>query len=120
MWFANANVVDVLTGEIYRDKALETAPDGTIAQVTARAPRDAYDIAGRWLLPGLISCHTHLSIVYTQHPYEIAGAVAAVDAASGGRAYLGLSGAPGSMWWASRQCGRWRRCGTRRRSCVCC
>ncbi len=28
---------------------------------------------------------------YTQHPYEIAGAVAALDAASGGRAYLGLA-----------------------------
>ncbi len=28
---------------------------------------------------------------YTQHPYEIAGALAALDAASGGRAYLGLA-----------------------------
>jgi 5,10-methylenetetrahydromethanopterin reductase len=28
---------------------------------------------------------------YTQHPYEIAGSVAALDAASGGRAYLGLA-----------------------------
>ncbi len=28
---------------------------------------------------------------YTQHPYEIAGAVAALDSASGGRAYLGLA-----------------------------
>jgi len=28
---------------------------------------------------------------YTQHPYEIAGAVAALDAASGGRAYFGLA-----------------------------
>ena len=28
---------------------------------------------------------------YTQHPYEIAGAIAALDAASGGRAYLGLA-----------------------------
>ncbi|HZR52481.1 MAG TPA: LLM class flavin-dependent oxidoreductase [Streptosporangiaceae bacterium] len=28
---------------------------------------------------------------YTQHPYEIAGAVAALDALSGGRAYLGLA-----------------------------
>src|SRR5579872_5889549 len=28
---------------------------------------------------------------YTQHPVEIAGAIAALDAASGGRAYLGLA-----------------------------
>jgi 5,10-methylenetetrahydromethanopterin reductase len=28
---------------------------------------------------------------YTQHPYEIAGAIAALDVASGGRAYLGLA-----------------------------
>src|ERR1700731_3024748 len=28
---------------------------------------------------------------YTQHPYEIAGGVAALDAASPGRAYLGLA-----------------------------
>ncbi len=28
---------------------------------------------------------------YTQHPYEIAGSIAALDAASGGRSYLGLA-----------------------------
>jgi 5,10-methylenetetrahydromethanopterin reductase len=28
---------------------------------------------------------------YSQHPYEIAGSIAALDAASGGRAYLGLA-----------------------------
>jgi 5,10-methylenetetrahydromethanopterin reductase len=28
---------------------------------------------------------------YTQHPYEIAGGLAALDAACGGRAYLGLA-----------------------------
>jgi len=52
MWFANANVVDTLTGETHRGAAIETAPDGTIAQIGARAPADAYDIGGRWLLPG--------------------------------------------------------------------
>jgi imidazolonepropionase-like amidohydrolase len=65
-WFANANVVDVLTGGVHRGAAIETALDGTIVQITSRAPADAdaYDIGGRWLLPGLISCHTHLSIVF--------------------------------------------------------
>ena len=51
-------------------RAVETArPDGTIAQVTASAPpglpdEQVTDVAGRWLLPGLISCHTHLSVVF--------------------------------------------------------
>ena len=69
MWFVNANVVDVLTGDRLRRRAVETSPDGTVAQVAAAAPPglpdsgDA-DIGGRWLLPGLISCHTHLSIVF--------------------------------------------------------
>ena len=63
-WFANANVVDVVTGDVHRGTAIEVAPDGTIAQVMTRAPADAYDIGRRWLLPGLISCHTHLSIVF--------------------------------------------------------
>jgi imidazolonepropionase-like amidohydrolase len=69
MWFVNAHVVDVLTGDRLRHRAVETAADGTVAQVTAAPPpglRDAgvVDVAGRWLLPGLISCHTHLSIVF--------------------------------------------------------
>jgi imidazolonepropionase-like amidohydrolase len=80
MWYVNANVVDVATGERLRDRAVETAPDGTVAQVAAAAPAGlaepgpdgragragdgVVDVAGRWLLPGLISCHTHLSIVF--------------------------------------------------------
>ena len=66
MWFVNANVVDALTGERLFRRAVETAADGTVVQVAATAPpgQDAVDVAGRWLLPGLISCHTHLSIVF--------------------------------------------------------
>ena len=67
MWFVNAHVVDVLAGEVLRGRAVETAPDGTVVQVAAAVPPgvpDAVDVAGRWLLPGLISCHTHLSIVF--------------------------------------------------------
>jgi imidazolonepropionase-like amidohydrolase len=58
-------VIDVLTGERHEPRAIETA-DGTVVQVAATAPpgQDAVDVAGRWLLPGLISCHTHLSIVF--------------------------------------------------------
>jgi imidazolonepropionase-like amidohydrolase len=69
MWFANANVVDTLTGYVLRGRAVETAADGTVVQVAAALPpgrpdADIVDLAGRWLLPGLITCHTHLSVVF--------------------------------------------------------
>src|SRR6516164_7808616 len=67
MWFVNAHVVDVLAGEVLRGRAVETAADGTVVQIAAAAPPgvpDAVDVAGRWMLPGLISCHTHLSVVF--------------------------------------------------------
>jgi len=62
-------VVDVLTGERLYQRAVETDADGTVTQVTATAPAglpdaEVVDVAGRWLLPGLISCHTHLSVVF--------------------------------------------------------
>ncbi len=69
MWFVNANLVDVLTGDRLRDRAVETAADGTITQVAVAVPpglaaAEVVDVGGRWLLPGLISCHTHLSVVF--------------------------------------------------------
>jgi len=66
MWYVNANVIDVVSGERRRGRAVEVAPDGLVAQVASAAPagRDVVDVAGRWLLPGLISCHTHLSVVF--------------------------------------------------------
>ncbi len=69
MWLVNANVVDVLTGERLRDRAVSVGPDGRIGEVAAAPPvgvpgGEVVDVAGRWLLPGLISCHTHLSVVF--------------------------------------------------------
>ena len=69
MWFVNANVIDVLTGERLRNRAVSVGPDGRIGEVAAAAPvgqkdGDVVNLAGRWLLPGLISCHTHLSVVF--------------------------------------------------------
>jgi imidazolonepropionase-like amidohydrolase len=69
VWLVNANVVDVLTGEKMLDRAVEVGDDGRIVQVSSAPPVGAdddqvIDVAGRWLLPGLISCHTHLSVVF--------------------------------------------------------
>jgi imidazolonepropionase-like amidohydrolase len=69
MWLVNAHVVDVQAGEVLPARALELAPDGTIAQIAVAAPPhlpagQVTDVAGRWLLPGLISVHTHLSVVF--------------------------------------------------------
>ena len=45
-------MVDVLTGERFYQRAVETAADGTVAQVTATAPAglpdaEVVDVAGR-------------------------------------------------------------------------
>ena len=69
MWFVNARVVDVLAGEVLSGQSVETSADGTVVQVAAALPAglpdtEIVDVAGRWLLPGLISCHTHLSVVF--------------------------------------------------------
>ena len=69
MWLVNANVVDVLTGERLRARAVQVGLDGSIAEVGSVPPAglpeaEVIDVAGRWLLPGLISCHTHLSVVF--------------------------------------------------------
>jgi imidazolonepropionase-like amidohydrolase len=69
VWLVNANVVDVLTGEKLLDRAVHIGHDGRIAEVASAPPvgesdGEVIDVAGRWLLPGLISCHTHLSVVF--------------------------------------------------------
>ncbi len=69
MWFVNARVVDVLAGEVLSGQFVETSADGTVVQIAAALPAglpdtEIVDVAGRWLLPGLISCHTHLSVVF--------------------------------------------------------
>ena len=68
-WFVNASVVDVVAGEVLPGRAIEVGADGRIAQVAAAIPpgvpnERVLDVAGRWVLPGLISCHTHLSVVF--------------------------------------------------------
>lgn len=68
MWLVNANVVDVETGERLRGRAVHVDGSGRIDAVDSGwagdGGEDVVDVAGRWLLPGLISCHTHLSVVF--------------------------------------------------------
>jgi imidazolonepropionase-like amidohydrolase len=65
-WLANANIVDVEGGEVLVDRNVEIA-DGKIRSISSSLPpgsADVTDVEGRFVLPGLISCHTHLSIVF--------------------------------------------------------
>jgi len=66
VWLTEASVVDVLTGDVARGRAVEVI-DGRIGRITDRAPDDAADVhrlGGAYLSPGLISVHSHLSVVY--------------------------------------------------------
>lgn len=65
-WLANVNVVDVASGDVLGDRHVEVV-DGRVHAITTSLPpaqTQVLDGAGRYLMPGLISCHTHLSIVF--------------------------------------------------------
>jgi imidazolonepropionase-like amidohydrolase len=65
-WLANAKVVDVLSGKVSVGRNVEIV-DGEIRSISLRLPSgqpDVTDVEGRFVLPGLISCHTHLSVVF--------------------------------------------------------
>ena len=51
MWLTEASVVDVLTGDVARGRAVEVV-DGRIGQITDRAPdgaEDVHPLGGRYL-----------------------------------------------------------------------
>jgi 5,10-methylenetetrahydromethanopterin reductase len=82
-------------------------PPGSYGKLAAAAEAYGFDVVSVFAdllyqppLPALLEMAQATSAVrlgaaclnpYTQHPYEIAGWLAALDAASGGRAYLGLA-----------------------------
>jgi imidazolonepropionase-like amidohydrolase len=70
--FTNARIVDVVDGRIIEGKAVRVDKSGKISEigestrVTSSLERgeEVIDLGGRYLFPGLISCHTHLSVVF--------------------------------------------------------
>ena len=66
MWFSNAHIVDVTSGEIHQNRHFEIV-DGIITRIQLDAPapgEHSRDLNGQFVLPGIISCHTHLSVVF--------------------------------------------------------
>ncbi len=64
MWLTDARVVDVVTGEI-RDGVSVEVSDGRIGAISRQpGAGERMSLDGRYLVPGLISVHTHLSVVY--------------------------------------------------------
>jgi imidazolonepropionase-like amidohydrolase len=65
MKLENANVVDVESGQVLRGYSMEIA-DGKITAIEKHIffTDDGIDCTDLYLLPGLISVHSHLSVVY--------------------------------------------------------
>ena len=72
MWLVNCQLVDVREGVVHPNSGVEIL-DGRIVNVRLECPEwvhpgggsgDVLDLGGRYLMPGMISVHTHLSVVY--------------------------------------------------------
>lgn len=66
LWLTGGHVVDVRSGRIRRNVNVLVAA-GRIEKITADAPPPGariVELGGRYLMPGLISVHTHLSVLY--------------------------------------------------------
>lgn len=65
-FLTGANVLDVEHGEIWPMRTVELEGDEIVDVDAALPPPGAtvIDLAGGYLAPGMISCHTHLSVTY--------------------------------------------------------
>ena len=71
MWLANCTVIDVEDPASSFQGSLRVE-DGTVVETSEKAPpagAEALDLEGRFLIPGLITCHVHLTEVY---PFDAA------------------------------------------------
>lgn len=70
MLLTNAKIVDVVAGEIRSSDAVRVDGSGRITDIgtsstlSRNEAETTIDLDGRYLFPGLISCHTHLSVVF--------------------------------------------------------
>ena len=70
--FTNAKIVDVIEDRILNHDAVRVDKGGKITSVGVSMRltssldngEEVVDLGGRYLFPGLISCHTHLSVVF--------------------------------------------------------
>ena len=108
-------------------------PPGGYGELAAAAEAHGFDVVSVFAdllyqppLPALLEMARATSRVrlgaaclnpFTQHPYEIAGGLALLDAVSPGGRTSGWRGGRGWTRSACRRGSRWRPCGTRRRSC---
>jgi imidazolonepropionase-like amidohydrolase len=66
MWITNCNIVDTTNGEILHNKSIEIE-NGLIRNISTETPKinaSVIDAGGKYIGPGIISCHTHLSVVF--------------------------------------------------------
>ena len=70
MLITNAKIVDVIAGEIRSEDAVRVLANGEISEIGKSTTlnrsngENVIDLDGRYLFPGLISCHSHLSVVF--------------------------------------------------------
>jgi imidazolonepropionase-like amidohydrolase len=69
--YANTRVIDVVEGVAKPLGAVRVGEDGKISEIASAdsfsrrgLSDEIIDLEGRFLFPGLISCHTHLSVVF--------------------------------------------------------
>ncbi|WOF23257.1 amidohydrolase family protein [Microbacterium betulae] len=69
LWLVGGHIVDVVAGTVLEGRNVELRGGRIVAVTPSPAPVGAnvLDIGGRFVVPGLVSVHTHLTIVY---PFE--------------------------------------------------
>jgi hypothetical protein len=70
----SARIVDTISGEVHEPLDVLVS-DARIQEISQNIRRDAsgvheYDCRGKWIIPGLFDCHTHLAVL-TRQPLEV-------------------------------------------------